>query len=212
MKNLIYKELILSINKFFYILPILLAFLMFIPGWLFMIVFMYFFWITMPQVYVTYLSQRDYAFTVVLPVSKADIAKSKGYTLILLELYHFGLGLIFGIVHNMIYGVNNFFLDLNPAFFGIVLIMFAIFNIIFLPEYFKTAYKYGKPLIVGIVATIIFGLGLEVLNLLVKEVNVFLENPNIIHQILILVTGIITFIMVNYIALNKSARNYEMIK
>ncbi len=212
MKNLIYKELFLSVNKFFYILPILLAGLIMIPQWIYILVFMYFFWVSAPQIFSAYLAQQDYEFTTVLPVKKSDIAVSKGLTVIILELYHLILAVIAGIVHNLVYGSFNIFMNISPAFYGYVLIMFALFNLVYLPLYFKTAYYFGKPLIYGIIVATIFGIGLELLALLVPWASKIIDNPNIFYQIGMLFAGIITFIGLNWLALKRSARNYEQIK
>ncbi len=212
MKNLIYKELFLSVNKFFYLLPILLAGLIMIPQWIYMLVFMYFFWISVPNIFSAYLSQQDYEFTTVLPVKRSSIAISKGLTVIILELFHIILAVIFGITRNLVYGSFNVFMDISPAFFGYALIMFAIFNIIYLPLYFRTAYHYGKPLIYGLVVATIFGIGLELLALLAPWASRIIDNPNIFYQLGMLFAGILIFVGVNWFALNKSARNYEQIK
>lgn len=212
MKNLIYKELSLSINKFFYILPILLAGLLMIPQWLFLLVFMYFFWISIPQIYSAYLAQQDYEFTTVLPVKKSDIAISKGLTMIILELYHIVLAVVFGVIHILLYGSFNIFLDISPAFFGYAFIMFGLFNIVFLPLYFKTAYYFGRPLIYAVVVACVFGLGLELLALLVPSISQILDNPNTLYQISMLLFGILVFAGLNWLALKKSARNYEQSK
>lgn len=212
MKNLIYKELALSVNKFFFVFPILLAGLIMIPQWIYMLVFMYFFWVSAPQIFSAYLAQQDYEFTTVLPVQKGDIAKSKGYTVIILELLHLVLAVIVGIIHNLVYGSFNIFLNISPAFYGYVLIMFALFNIIYLPLYFRTAYYFGKPLIYGMIVCTIFGIGLELLALLVPWASNILDNPSIFYQLGMLVAGIAIFVGINWLALNRSARNYEKMK
>jgi len=209
MRNLIYKELTLSIHKFFYILPILLAALLMIPQWIYLIAFMYFFWISVPQIYSAYLAQQDYDFTVVLPIKKGDIALSKGLTLIILELYHVILVVIVGIIHNLVYGSYNYFLDISFAFFGYGLIMFAIFNIIFLPLYFKTAYYFGKPLILAVIGSMVFGVGLELLTLLAPWATKILDNPNMLYQFGMLLGGILVFVGLNWVALSRSVKNYE---
>lgn len=137
-----------------------------------------FFWISVPLIYSAYLAQKDYDFTVVLPVRKSDIAMSKGIVLIILEIYHMGWGLIGVIAHILIYGSQNMFIDLGPSFFGYVFIMFGLFNITFSPLYFKTAYYFGRPLIYGVVVTLVFGIGLEVLSLYGETFTVFIESSN----------------------------------
>jgi DNA-binding transcriptional regulator YhcF (GntR family) len=71
MKNLLYKELTLSIHPFFsLIMPFMLSLLFLIPNWIFTIVFLYFFWISAPQIFSGYTAQLDQAFLSSLPVSK----------------------------------------------------------------------------------------------------------------------------------------------
>ena len=161
MRNLIYKELGLSINKFFYLLPVILGGLLFIPGWIFLLVFFYFFWITVPQVYGSYLAQGDYNFLSVLPIKRKDIATSKIYAIFILEGLHLVFAVVFGLIHNAIYGSWNFFFDINLAFFGVGILLFGVFNISFLPAYFKTAHFFGKPLILASITTLIYGFVFE---------------------------------------------------
>lgn len=157
MKNLIYKELSLSINKFFFLLPVILGGLLFIPNWIFLLVFYYFFWISVPQIYGAYIQHGDYNFLSVLPIKRKDIVSSKVYALFILEFTHIVFAVIFGLVHNQLYGSWNFFFDINLAFYGVSILLFGVFNITFLPAYFKTAHFFGKPLIYATIVTIIFG-------------------------------------------------------
>jgi hypothetical protein len=157
MKNLIYKELKLSINKFFFLLPVILGGLLFIPNWIFLLVFYYFFWISIPQIYGAYIQHGDYNFLSVLPIKRKDIVSSKVYALFILEFTHIVFAVIFGLIHNELYGSWNFFFDINIAFYGVSILLFGVFNITFLPAYFKTAHFFGKPLIYATIATIIFG-------------------------------------------------------
>ena len=120
MRNLLYKELNLSVNKFFYLLPFLVGLLFFIPQWFYTLVPMYLFWITVPQVYSAYLSNLDDNFTAALPVTKSDIVVSKSLSLMILELLQIVAILVFVLIHNHLYGSWNFSLDLNIAFFGVV--------------------------------------------------------------------------------------------
>lgn len=157
MKNLLYKELNLSIHKFYFILPIILGALMFIPYWIYSFVFMYFFWITIPQVFGSYNSNQDYNFIGALPVERKDIVNSKAMSIFILELLHVLFALVFGFIHNYVYELYNPFLDINLTFFGVGIGMFGVFNVIFLPLYFKTAHFFGKPLIYANIAILIYG-------------------------------------------------------
>lgn len=208
MKHLVYKELKISINKFFFLLPFVLGLLMFIPNWIFILVFMYFFWISAPQIYAAYIAHQDRSFIMMLPVSKKEVVKSKIYALFILEGLHIGFGFLFGIIHNLIYGQTNMFFDVNIAFFGVVLVLFTIFNLVFLPQYFKTGYFFGKPVIYGIVATMIYAFIMEFGVIKYQFFrNVF--EGNVLNQIIIMIIGVILAVVLNYLAINKSVHNYE---
>jgi len=208
MFNLVYKELKLAINPFFYLLPLLLALLFFIPGWIYLLVFMYFFWISVPQIYSAYITNRDYSFSMTLPISKKDYVTSKIYALFTLEALHILLGVIFGLVHNMIYGQYNWFFDINIAFFGVVLGLFTVFNVVFLPLYFKTGYFFGKPVIYAIVVAMIYGFIFEFGAIKYQWFRDIFEGP-VLTQVIILVVGVVLTVVLNWFVIRKSVSNYQ---
>lgn len=208
MKNLVYKEMKISIQILFLILPILLSLLFFIPRWIFILVYMYFFWITAPQIYSNYIAQQDQSFSMMLPISKKEYVKSKIYALFIVEGLHFVFGLIFALIHNLIYGNFNFFFDINIAFFGVILVLFTLFNVIFLPQYFKTGYFYGKPIIIAIAATMVYTFIFEFSAFKYQWFRDVFEGPVLTQSIILLISIIIT-IFSNLLTLKKSVRNYE---
>ena len=205
MKNLVYKELGLSINKFFYILPLFLSGLLFIPNWIFLLVFYYFFWITVPQVYGGYLQQGDYKLLSALPIKRKDIATSKVLSIFILEGLHIGLAVIFGLVHIWIYGSWNFFFDINLSFFGIGILLFGVFNISFLPAYFKTAHFFGKPLILASVTTLIYGFVFEFGVTKYQFMRDIFEGK-ISIQIIVFIVSALLGVFLSYLALKISQK------
>jgi hypothetical protein len=173
---------------------------------------MYFFWISVPQIISGYNAQLDYKFVSILPVSKKEIVSSKIIAFILIELTHIVSAVVFGVIHNLIYGSSNLFLEINLSYFGIMLIMLALFNIIFLPNYFKTAYKFGKPLIIAVIVAFIFAGLFEVGAATIPFMKDILKTPIIWIQTTILLIGIALFIGINFITLKKSVMNFESIK
>ncbi|MDD3478394.1 MAG: ABC-2 transporter permease [Candidatus Izemoplasmatales bacterium] len=208
MKNLVYKEIKLSIHRFYFLLPILLGLLMFIPNWIFTLVFMYFFWITAPQLYASYNAQQDGAFLMMLPISKKEYVKAKIMSLYILEGFHIFFGFLFGIIHNLIYGSFNWFFDINFAFFGLVLVLFSVFNLVFLPMYFKTGYYFGKPVIIAIVSTMIFAFLMEYSVFQYPWVQNFLEGNWIDQGIIVFISVVLTIIM-NWVSMQRSIWKYE---
>ena len=208
MKHLLYKDLNLAINKFFFILPLLLAALMFIPNWIYTIVFMYFFWISMPQIFGTYIANRDYQMTASLPVSRREIVLSKMFSIFVLEAVHFVLALIFGLIHNAIYGSMNFFFDINLSFFGLMFVLFGIYNLSFFPTYFKTAYHFGRPAIYGVIATLVFGFAIEYGIVQFQWMKDVFEG-NLSSQILPFAISLVVGVILNVIAIKRSQNNFK---
>lgn len=212
MRKLLYKEFSLTINKFFLLLPLIISLLFFIPNWIFSLVFMYFFWISIPQILVGYAAQQDFPFISMLPASKKDVVISKTLSIYILELLHIVLGLVFGLIHNAIYGQFNLFMEINPAFFGVMFIMYGIFNIIVFPQFYKTAYKFGLPVIFGVVATILFAGILEYGVIKIPAITNILKSSSSTTQLLVLGIGILVGVVFSAIATKQSVKNYKSIK
>lgn len=211
MKNLIFKEFKISINKFFLVLPLLLGLLMFIPVWIFTFAFMYFFWISVSQIYSGYIAKRDQSFNALLPISKKEIVISKIYTLYILEGIHIIFGLLFGVIHNLIYGQLNFFFDINIAFFGHVLLLFAVFNIVFLPMFFKTGYYFGKAVIFGNIIVLIYAFIIEFSVTKYKTVSNIFEG-SVLTQSIVLAIGVVLSVLLSIITIKISVKNFESIE
>ena len=46
---------------------------------------------------------------------------------------------------------NNALMNANPFFLGMALLMFGMFNMIFVGGFFKTAYRFSKPFVTYII-------------------------------------------------------------
>lgn len=212
MKNLLCKDFKLGISPFFYFLPVLTGALMLIPGWLYFIVLMYFCFITVPNMFATYKVQNDLMLSIMMPVTKKDIVKSRMLSVISLELLHIIIAVFFAIINNNLYDSAKFiFLEPNIAFFGLIFIMFALFNIIFFPMFYKTAYKYGAPVIVSNAAIIIFASVVELLALFNPSINMYLRGSyasSVYLQVGILGGGVLIFIISAIIAYKISVKRF----
>lgn len=215
MSSLIYKDFKLSINWFFYtFMPLLTGALFLIPQWPYFIALMYFFFITVPNVFANFNTQNDVGFSIMMPVSKNDIVKSRIISFVTIELIHMAVAAVFILIHIRIYGIDNFTLDPNFAFIGLAFVMFALFNIVFFPLYFQNAYKYGVPTIAANAAAILFVTGVEMLVIFNSDLRYYLEGKSPetkMLQIGILFAGIIIFAVLNYIAYKISAKRFEKI-
>ncbi|MGL1891820.1 MAG: ABC-2 transporter permease [Spirochaetaceae bacterium] len=213
MNNLLYKEFKLSIHKAIYMLIPLLSILLLIPNWPYFIALMYFFFISIPNIFGAYNAQKDMQFSVFMPVKKSDVVKSKIIAISIIELIHLLSAVLFGMIHYLIFGNYNFFLDIGFSYFGLSFIMYGVFNLIFFPLYFKTAYKYGIPLIIGVIVTLIYATIIEFSVILNPTIAYHLENKDkIFFQLLILIFGILFFVVINMVTHNLSKKRFELVE
>ena len=214
MLKLLYKEFNLSISRFYIVIPFLTGALFLIPKWPFFVALMYFFFISVPNILSSFNTQNDYTFTIMMPVKKSDIVKSKISAFIILELLHIIAGVFYAYLNTVIYRSDNFMLDPNAAFFGIAFSMFGLFNIIMFPMYFKTAYNFGFPTVISSVIIVLYIFGIEILAIVNDNLRLLLEGDSktqIAVQYGILGAGILIFILLSYISLRISSKRFEKI-
>ncbi|MDO4833493.1 MAG: ABC-2 transporter permease, partial [Bacillota bacterium] len=108
---------------------------------------------------------NDIVYTVLLPVAKRDVVKGKYQFIVLIELCGF---LITGMLtltrmtvlaDATIYR-QNALMNANLFFLGMTLVIFGLFNAIFIGGFFRTAYEIGIPFVIYVVAAFItIGIG-----------------------------------------------------
>lgn len=210
MKNLLYKEFKLSIHPLYLILPIVLGALTMIPQWIYFLVPLYFCFISVPNILSQYKANNDLTFSAILPVSKKSIVQARILAFIILEFLHILWTLVFTLLHHIVFSAENFSFDLNPAYFGLIILMMGLFNLILFPLYYKTAYKYGTAVITATIAAILFAVIAEVLVIFSPRVHYFMEVKSE-TQWLTLAVGAILFIAANILSSRISVKRYEKI-
>ncbi|WP_456274533.1 ABC-2 transporter permease [Bacillus sp. AK031] len=215
MYNLLLKELKLGVSPIFYILPFLTGALMLIPGWLYFIVLLYFCWITVPNLCGTYKAQNDLQFSFMMPVTKKDIVKAKVAVFVILELLHIVIAVIFGLINTQLYpNFTNFFFGPTVGFWGLAFMMLAIFNLIFISMYFKTAYKFGAPTIVAITGAMLFAGAAEwsgIQNSILFDLFKGSGADNLVIHIPILLTGITLFAVFTLVAYQIALKQFQKV-
>lgn len=112
---------------------------------------------------------NDILYTVLLPVSKTDAVKAKYRFAIMIQMIFFAISALLTLMR-MIWMtkaapyVTNPMMNANQFYLACILLVFAIFNTVFLCGFFKTAYKFGKPFVLFIIITFIFILAVEVVH------------------------------------------------
>ena len=95
---------------------------------------------------------NDTLYTALLPVEKKDVVRAKFAFSVLIELLALALmsvltALRMALLQSAAPYTANPMMNANLAYLGYALIVFALFNALFLPGFFKTAYVIGRPFI-----------------------------------------------------------------
>lgn len=212
MYNLVMKDVRLAVPPFFFLFPFLFGALMLIPGWIYFIVPLYFCWITIPNVFNQFKAQNDLMFTSVMPVSKRDMVKARVTVIVGLELLHIVIAAVFGSISMVLYPDTTYlFFPPNMGFWGLNLVMLAIFNLIFIPMFYKTAYKFGWALLAAVVAAMLFaGLAqwLGIQNPVLNEIFYGTGAQQVTLQTFILIAGIVIFAALSMIANRLAVKRF----
>lgn len=212
MINLLYKEFRLSIHPFYYILPVFTGALMLIPQWIFFLVPLYFCFISAANLFSTYKSNNDLNFSAMLPVPRRDVVKARIVSVLILELMHTVWAAAFALLNRTIYQTGNFSLDLNPAFFGLIFIMFSLFNLILFPLFYRTGYKFGLPVILATAAAILFAAAAELLAVFNEPFRRLVEDTGRSgFQLASLTAGMLLFAVAAAAAIRLSINRFEKV-
>lgn len=147
MKKLFYKEMKLSANPLTYWFIIFSAMTM-IPRYP-ILVGSFFICLGIFHTYQQIREYDDVTYTVMLPVKKRDIVTAKYLFVLFIELTAFILCTLLTIIRMKILGtavpyVTNQLMNANMAYLGYIVIVFAVFNSIFLAVFLKQLIRLGN--------------------------------------------------------------------
>ena len=213
MKNLLYKELRLAIHPtmcIFLAMPLL----MLAPNYPYYVVFMY----TCLAIYFTFLigrEQNDIFYTAALPIKKTDVVKGRFATVILFELASVLISVPFAVISAKVNpnGGNAAGIEPNLAFYGLALIMLGGFNIIFIPEFYRTARKLFRPTLFSAIFIFTYIAAAETAaQYYPSPVSEFLDRAeNFPEHLPILAAGIIIYAVLTFFAYKISAKRFERV-
>ena len=160
---------------------------------------------------------NDIVYSALLPVAKRDVVKGKFAFAVFIELCGFALMAILTLVRMTALADAkpyraNALMNANPFFLGAALLIFGLFNAIFVGGYFKTGYKLGKPFIVYILAGfVVIGIaealhhvpGLEALNAFGFD--------HIGLQLALFAAGALAYVLMTALSCKKACENFERI-
>ena len=160
---------------------------------------------------------NDIVYSALLPIAKHDVVKGKFLFTVFIELSGFLVMAALTVVRmtalsdSTIYR-QNALMNANPFFLGMALLIFGMFNLIFVGGFFKTAYKLGKPfvtfiivcfLLIGIAEALHHVPGLEALNAFGFE--------HLVLQLSLLFGGTLAYILLTCLSYKKACAHFEKI-
>lgn len=158
---------------------------------------------------------NDILYTALLPIPKAHVVKAKYLMALGLEGVAFLLMLLLtvlrmGVLSQAGVYVENPLMNANLAFLGYALMIFAAFNGLFLPGFFKTGYYIGKPFIAYALASSLIVIFAEVLFHFPGMMPLHDTTPNGM-QAIVLAAGAALFLFATALGYSRSKTRFEMI-
>lgn len=167
--------------------------------------------------YQTTRENNDIVFSLLLPVSKADIVRSKYAFAVFIELCGFSVMTVLTLLRMVflrdaaVY-TSNALMCANLTFLGFALVLFGLFNLIFIGGFFRTAYYFGKPFIIYCIAAMLVIALAETLHHLpgLSGLNAFGFAPAV-PQTVILGAGALLFVLFTGGGLRLSVKRFELL-
>ena len=160
---------------------------------------------------------NDIVYSALLPVAKHDVVKGKYQFSMFIELSGFLIMAVLTVIRMTVLSGSpvyrqNELMTANPFFLGMALLIFGMFNWIFIGGFFKTAYKFSKPFVTYIIAAFLVIFAAEALHHIpgLEALNAF-GFDHAALQILLLLAGALLYIVLTWLSYKKACENFEKI-
>ncbi len=215
MAELLHKEMKLSASVLSYFF-IAFGFLTFCPGYP-ILVGAFFVCLGIFQSFQSAREANDIVYSALLPVPKSDVVRSKYIFCVFIELCAFAVCAAVTLLRMTAFSDlaayrNNALMNANPAYLGFVLLIFGLFNAIFVCGYFKTAYKFAKPFVWFIVVSfVVVGIAESLHHIPgLEAVNAF-GFEHIGLQLGVLAAGAVMYVLITLLSMKRAVQHFELI-
>lgn len=215
MRNIMRKELRLSASPLSYLF-IMFGVMFLIPGYP-ILCGVFFVTLGIFQSFQTAREANDIVFSALLPIAKRDVVKGKYLFVCFIELCSFLLMAIATVLRMTVMSGaqayrHNALMNANLFALGMALLIFGLFNLIFVGGFFRTAYKFAKPFVTYIiVAFLLICVGEAVHHVPgLESVNAF-GFEHILLQFSLFALGAACYVILTLISFRVSCKNFETI-
>ena len=215
MRNIMRKEMKLSASVLAYHF-IAFGLMFFLPGYP-VLCGEFFVTLGLYQSFMYAREANDTVFSALLPIAKADVVKGRFAFSCMIEMCSFAVMTVATLIrmtvlrNNMVYA-SNVMMNANLFALGMALLLFGIFNMIFIAGFYRTAFNTGRPFIVYIIVCfVIIGVA-ETLHHVtgMQNLNAF-GFDSMVLQVVCLVAGAACFVVLTVLAYRKSCNSFEKI-
>ena len=159
---------------------------------------------------------NDIVFSALLPVAKHDVVKGKFMFSLMIEMAAFLLMVILTVIRMTVFADSdvyhdNALMNANLFFLGMTLVIFGLFNLIFIGGFFRTAYKLSSffPYLIACFVIVTIAEALHYIPGL-EAVNAF-GFDDLALQACLLLAGVMIFIVLTFVSYKKSCKDFENI-
>ncbi len=215
MRNILRKEMKLSSSVLSYLF-ILFGLMFLLPGYP-ILCGAFFVSLGLFQSFQTAREANDIVFSALLPVAKRDVVIGKYLFVCLIEGCAFLLMAIAAVLRMTVFSQSvvyrsNALMNANFFALGMACVIFGMFNWIFVCGFFKTAYKFGRPFVIFIIAAFLLVFASEALHHVpgLEALNAF-GAEHIVLQTTLLAAGIILYLLITVLSCRRACRYFEKI-
>jgi len=158
---------------------------------------------------------NDIVFSALLPVAKRDVVKGKYIFAVFIELCGFLLMAAMTILRMTVFSEavvyrSNALMNANPFALGTALLIFGLFNLIFIGGFFNTAYKFARYFLPYVIAAFLTIGAAESLHHVpgLEALNAF-GFEHIGLQLATLAAGALAFICLTAVSCRRACQTFE---
>ena len=218
MKNLLYKEFKLSIHPLTYFFVGLMAMAALAPSFPSFVPLLYFgaaytfLFIGMNKTTTT----NDLLYTCMLPIKREDVVKARVFSTTFLQLYDLVLVFSFFAINKFIFQVNSdpkdlgiISLNLDQGFvlLGVYLICLSIYDLIYMPWFYKNGKSIIANMLVAVLTVMVVGGILTIVPYIFFKDILSIKGGNIVLQLGFLLVSIGIWIASKVLVIKKSTKN-----
>ena len=215
MRNILFKECKLSAS-ILSLLFILFGLMFLLPGYP-ILCGVFFVTLGIFQSFQAARESNDIVYSALLPIAKKDVVKGKYLFVCMIEAAGFVLMaaatlIRMSVLSDAVVYRQNALMNANLFALGAALVLFGLFNWIFVAGFFKTAYKFARPFVTYIVAVFVMIGIFEALHHIpgLESLNAF-GAEHLGLQLAMLCAGFVLFALMTGIAYHTACKRFETI-